>query len=138
MKSSLRSVSRRRPVFPAALLLTLTLLTALASAQQLTVQDENGKKTVLTAAEIEALPRVKVTAGASGATATFEGVALRAVLDKAGVGLGETLRGKRLASCLLIEAADGYRAVIALPEIDPAFNDKQMVLAFFERWQATR
>ena len=92
----------------------------------------------MTAAEIEALPRVKVTAGASGATATFEGVALRAVLEKAGVGLGETLQGKRLASCLLIEAADGYRAVIALPEIDPAFNDKQMVLAFFERWQATR
>ena len=48
----------------------------------------------------------------------------------AGIGLGESLRGKRLASCLLVEAADGYRAVIALPEIDPAFTDKQIVLAF--------
>src|SRR5271170_7399347 len=103
---------RHRLFFP-AMLLALTMHTALASAQQLTVQDESGKKTILTAAEIEALPRVKVTTGGSGETATFEGVALRAVLEKAGVGLGETLRGKRMASCLLVEAADGYRVVIA-------------------------
>ena len=31
---------------------------------------------------------------------------------------------------MLVEAADGYRAVIALPEMDPAFTDKQIVLAF--------
>lgn len=122
---------RSRPFVP-AILLALTLHTALASAQQLTVQDESGKKTVLTAPEIEGLPRVKVTTGASSAAATFEGVALRAVLEKAGVGLGETLKGKRMASCLLVEATDGYRVVIALPEIDPAFNDKQMVLAFLK------
>ena len=29
-----------------------------------------------------------------------------------------------------MEAADGYRAVIALPELDPAFTDKQTLLAF--------
>jgi len=39
------------------------------------------------------------------------------------------LSGKRLASCLLV-AADGYRAVIALPEIDPAFTNKPILLAF--------
>ena len=52
------------------------------------------------------------------------------MLEKAGVPFGETLRGKRLASCLLVEGADGYRAVIALPELDPAFSDKQIILAF--------
>ncbi|MGA9511441.1 MAG: hypothetical protein WBV55_22660 [Candidatus Sulfotelmatobacter sp.] len=31
---------------------------------------------------------------------------------------------------MLVEAADGYRVVIALPEIDPAFSDKQFILAF--------
>jgi hypothetical protein len=40
------------------------------------------------------------------------------------------MRGKRLTSCLLVEAADGYRVVIALPELDPAFTDKLAVLAF--------
>jgi hypothetical protein len=40
------------------------------------------------------------------------------------------MKGKRLTNCLLIEAADGYRAVIALLELDPAFTDKQVILAF--------
>ena len=101
-----------------------------ALGQQLTVQNEDGKQTVLTRAEIEALPHVKVTTAAAGNSSTFESVSLRAVLERAGVGFGETLKGKRLASCLLVEAADGYRVVIALPEIDSAFSDKQMVLAF--------
>jgi len=118
--------------FVSAMLLALTVHASFAATQQLAVQDEGGKKTILAAAEIEALPHVKVTTGASGATATFEGVALRAVLEKAGVALGETLKGKRMASCLLVEAADGYRVVIALPEIDPAFSDKQVVLAFLK------
>jgi len=40
------------------------------------------------------------------------------------------LKGKRLSSCLLVEAADGYRVVIALPELDPAFTNKQTLLVF--------
>ena len=102
---------------------------ALLQCQQLTVENETGKQTQLTRADVEALPHIKVT---TRAAATFEGVALGTLLAKAGVGLGETLRGKRMASCLLVEAADGYRAVIALPELDPAFTDKQIVLAFLK------
>lgn len=106
------------------------MYSALASCQQLTVQKETGKQTILSRAEIEALPHVKITAGVAGNSANFEGVSLKAVLERAGVAFGETLKGKRMASCLLVEAADGYRVVIALPEIDPAFSDKQVVLAF--------
>ena len=115
-------------LFLPAVLFTL-LQPALLQCQQLTVENGTGKQTQLTRADLEALPHVKVTTGAS---ATFEGVALGPLLAKAGVGLGETLRGKRMASCLLVEAADGYRAVIALPELDPAFTDKQIVLAFLK------
>jgi hypothetical protein len=118
------------------MLLALMLPAALAHAQQLTIQTENGKQTVLTRADIEALPHMKVTTSGPGASATFEGVALKTVLEKAGVGFGETLKGKRLASVLLVEAADGYRVVIALPEIDPAFTDKQIVLAFLKDGKA--
>jgi hypothetical protein len=53
-------------------------------------------------------------------------------LEKGGIQFGDTLRGKRMASCLLVEAADGYRVVIALPEIDPAFSDKQFILAYLK------
>lgn len=112
------------------LLFTLLLTAALAQAQQLTIQAENGKQIVLERADIESLPHVKLTTHGSEMSATFEGVALKDVLAKAGVEFGHSMSGKRLASCLLVEAADGYRVVIALPEIDPDFTDKQIVLAF--------
>src|SRR5208282_4317846 len=119
---------RTRLSFP-AVVFTLLLQPALLQCQQLTVENETGKQTQLTRADLEALPRINV---ATGTSATFQGVALGTLLAETGVGFGETLRGKRLASCLLVEAADGYRAVIALPELDPAFTDKQIILAFLK------
>ena len=117
--------------------LFVTLAFLLASSggvlrcQQLTVQIDSGKQVVLNRADLEALPHIKVTAVAhSSDTVNFEGVTLKSILEKAGVTFGESMKGKRLASCLLVEAADGYRAVIALPELDPAFTDKQTMLAF--------
>jgi hypothetical protein len=108
------------------------LLPALAASQQLTIRAENGKQTVLARADIEALPHVKVTTNASGTSTNFEGVSLKSVLQRGGIELGQTMKGKRLASCLLVEAADGYRVVIALPELDDAFTDRQFVLAFLK------
>jgi hypothetical protein len=122
---------RRRLFFP-IVLFALTLQATLATSQQLTVQAAGEKPTVLTRADIEALPHVKVTSSGPGSSTTFEGVPLRAVLEKAIAGFGEALKGKRMASCLLVEAADGYRVVFALPELDPAFSDKQIVLAFLK------
>lgn len=113
-------------------LINLLLSAALAQCQQLTIQTENGKQTVLERSDIESLPHVKVTTHGTEKSATFEGVALRAVLEKAGVELGHSMRGKRVASCLLVEAADGYRAVIALPELDPDFTDREVVLAYLQ------
>ena len=42
---------------------------------------------------------------------------------------GDSLRGKRLSSCLVIVAADGYRVVVALPELDPAFTERVILPA---------
>jgi len=106
------------------------MLAAVAQAQQLSVQPEAGVQKVLTRADIEALPHIKVATSIHGTPASFEGVALHSVLEKAGVRFGESLHGARMASCLLVEAADRYRVVIALPEIDPAFTSQQIVLAF--------
>lgn len=122
----------RNRFFLSAVLFALMLGAAFVQSQQLTIQVESGTQIVLTRADIDALPRSKVTTGGAETSTTFEGVTLKAVLDKAGVGLGEAIKGKRLASCLLVEAADGYRVVIALPETDPAFTDKQILLAFLK------
>jgi hypothetical protein len=118
--------------FIPTLVFSLVVHAALARSQQLAVQTADGKQISASRADLEALPHVKITTSAPGTAATFEGVALKAVLEKAGVGFGETMRGKRLASYLLVEAADGYRVVIALPELDPAFTEKQVVLAFLK------
>ena len=59
----------------------------------------------------------------------FKGVALIEILEKAGVTTGSKLRGENLAKFVLIEAADGYEVVYALPEIDPEFTDQIIILA---------
>jgi hypothetical protein len=114
-----------------ALPLALVFTSGILQGQQLTVETDSGKPVVLSLADLEALPHVKVTASEhSSGPVSFEGVSLKSVLEKAGVAFGESMKGKRLSNCLLVEAADGYRAVIALPELDPAFTDKQTLLAF--------
>jgi hypothetical protein len=111
-------------------LVLLLFASPFLQGQQLIVHTEAGQQ-ILSRADLEALPHVKVTASEHGSPAvSFEGVTLKSVLEKAGVTFGESMKGKRLTNCLLVEAADGYRAVIALPELDPAFTDKQTVLAF--------
>lgn len=100
-----------------------------APCQQITIASETGKST-LTRSDLEALPHIKVTTGKTDDPVQFEGVALKSVLEKAGVTFGESLKGKRLATCLLVEASDGYRVVFALPELDPAFTAKQTLLVW--------
>ncbi|MGH9901072.1 MAG: molybdopterin-dependent oxidoreductase [Pyrinomonadaceae bacterium] len=82
------------------------------------------------AADWKKLPRRAVRAkDHDGKEAAFEGVPLIEILQAAGAKVGEDLRGKNLAAYLLVEAADGYRVVFALPELDPAFNDRPILLA---------
>lgn len=83
-----------------------------------------------TAADFQALPRQTVTTrGHDGKDSKYEGIALAELLQKAGVPLGKELRGKAVSLYLVVEAADGYRAVFALPELDPAFSDRVVLLA---------
>ena len=97
------------------LLICLLLSAEVGQCQQLTIQTEGGKQTVLVRSDIDSLPHVTVTTHDSDTT-NYEGVTLNAVLEKAGVEFEESLRGKRMASCLVVEAADGYRVVIAKKE----------------------
>jgi DMSO/TMAO reductase YedYZ molybdopterin-dependent catalytic subunit len=84
----------------------------------------------LTAPEFARLPRQTVLAkDHDGKEAEYAGVPLVEVLKTAGVKFGQDLRGPALATYLVVEAADGYRAVFALPELDPAFTDRVILLA---------
>ena len=59
----------------------------------------------------------------------YSGIPLADIIRKSGAIPGNLLRGKYLAKYVLIKGADGYQAVIALPEIDTAFTDKIIILA---------
>jgi DMSO/TMAO reductase YedYZ molybdopterin-dependent catalytic subunit len=84
----------------------------------------------LTTPELARLPRQTVRGrDHEGKEAEFAGVPLVELLKAAGVKFGQDLRGPALASYLVVEAADGYRAVFALPELDPAFTDRVILLA---------
>jgi DMSO/TMAO reductase YedYZ molybdopterin-dependent catalytic subunit len=99
-------------------------------AVSLRVDGEVGKQLKLNADDLAKLPRRKVRAKDHGGTeAEFEGVALAEILKLAGVPAGEQLRGDKLGLFLLLEAADKYRAVFALPELDAMFTDKVVLLA---------
>ncbi|GAA4302224.1 hypothetical protein GCM10023143_04500 [Compostibacter hankyongensis] len=91
----------------------------------------------LSAADLSGMKRTEVrAAGKDGKTHAFSGVALSDILEKAGVAMGPALRGKNMASYLLVKAADGYRVIFALPELDAAFTDRRIILADREDGQA--
>ena len=94
----------------------------------LTVSGESSPPVNLTAADLAKLPRRTVRASDHGKEGVFEGVLLGEVLKLAGVSLGEKLHGGQLALYLVVEASDGYRAVFALPEVDSAFTDREILL----------
>jgi DMSO/TMAO reductase YedYZ molybdopterin-dependent catalytic subunit len=103
---------------------------AVASTHILTISGEVERPLKLSANDLAKLPRKSVQArDHDQKEATFEGFELREALKLAGVGFGESLRGKNLALYLLVEASDGYRAVFALPELDEAFRDRVILVA---------
>jgi DMSO/TMAO reductase YedYZ molybdopterin-dependent catalytic subunit len=95
----------------------------------LSVSGEVERPLKLTAADLGKLPRRSVRAkDHDGKESEYEGSPLVEVLKLAGVKFGEGLRGKNLALYLVVEASDGYRAVYALPELDPAYTEKVIML----------
>jgi len=109
-------------------LFTFALLTSssLAAAEPaLAIRGEVKIPLRLSLSEIKSIPVTKVRANDhNGATATYEGVSLAELLQRAGVPQGGALRGDALRLCVIVKAMDGYQALFALAELDPAVTDK--------------
>ncbi len=100
------------------------------TAVLLEVRGEVSRPLTLTASEFARLPRRTVRAlGHDRVESQFEGVPLVEILARAGVPVGKDLRGPAMALYLVVEASDGYRAVFALAELDPAFSERLILLA---------
>ena len=94
----------------------------------ISLQGLEGKPVSLTAGDLAKFPQHTLKASEHGSPATFDGVLLNDVLTLVNAPTGEKLRGKALTQYLLVEAADGYRVVFALPELDPAFASQPVYL----------
>ena len=96
----------------------------------LIVRSGEGRETRMSLSEIAKLPRTRIQAkDEKGKDSVWEGPLLSEVLRAGGVKFGEAIRGNGLANYVLAGAADGYRVVFALPEMDPAFTDLTFLLA---------
>lgn len=94
------------------------------------VANERGDECELDLETLAAVSRQTVVAKAhDGKEHEYVGAPLAEVLRRGGVTLGESLRGPAMANYRLVEAADGYRVVFALQEIDPASTDRVILLA---------
>jgi hypothetical protein len=76
------------------------------------------------------LPRVTVNAtDEAGHTNAYSGVALDALIVRAGAPSGPAVRGKAMMTYIVVGAADGYHALFTLAELDPGFTGRVILLA---------
>ena len=109
----------------------LILVSVKITSAYFTVGGEVLKPLKLSVKELAALKSSEVKAkDRDGKEHTFKGVMLWTILDSAGVTLGKDLRGENLAKYVLVKASDGYEVVFSLPEIDPEFSEKIILLAY--------
>ena len=81
--------------------------------------------------DLAAMPRQSLhVKDHDGSDATYAGIALRDVLLKAGVPLGQhRLRGPWLGKAVLVTGADGYRVAFGLAEFDAEYAERNILLA---------
>jgi Oxidoreductase molybdopterin binding domain len=95
----------------------------------LQVSGEDGKSVTLSAEEWARLPRSKIEVkGKDDAVVRYDGVALAEVLGAVKISFKDHPRD-RAGVYVLIEGSDGYRAVLALVEVDPKVSERTVLVA---------
>ncbi len=105
-------------------------LPAIAQTTEVNIGGDVEKPFKVNTASFSAMKQISVRVTANdGRQHEYTGVLLYDLLTQAGAIPNKQLKGKALTKYVLVTAADGYQIVIALPEIDPAFTDKTIILA---------
>ncbi len=129
MTVSRRALARFGPLVALSLLLT-TPIEAQQSAIVLHLIALDGQATTLRADRLRALPQLEIRAPGRGDTVdVFRGPGLRAVLTLVGAPAGPDLRGANLTVVVVAEAADGYKVVYSLAELDDQFGARPAIVA---------
>lgn len=88
----------------------------------------NGRVTVWGTEALAQLPRDSARWSDHGTVHTYAGVRLTTLLRQVGLPM-DSLRGPNLTKRLVVEAADGYRAVFTLAEIAPRLGAREVLVA---------
>jgi hypothetical protein len=107
------------------------MLSGVAMMAQLALEVEGGAQKSISQSEFQKMPHqtLTVTNPHTQKQEKYEGVPLRALLDQVGVPAGEKLRGLEMRNYIVISAKDGYEVVLTLAEIDPMFQQNQILVA---------
>ncbi|WP_338869964.1 molybdopterin-binding protein [Spirosoma sp. SC4-14] len=96
----------------------------------ITISGEVTNPLTLQASDLKAMPHTEVTGkDRDGKEHRYSGIPLAALLKQAGATLGGELRGENLMKYAVIKAIDGYEVLFALPELDPEFATRTILLA---------
>jgi DMSO/TMAO reductase YedYZ molybdopterin-dependent catalytic subunit len=88
------------------------------------------KPLVMNETDLQALAHTSLTVtNEKGDHVRYDGVPVVDLLRLAKVPLGKQIKGPQMRLYVIAEAADGYQAVFALPEFDPDFTDRVIILA---------
>jgi DMSO/TMAO reductase YedYZ molybdopterin-dependent catalytic subunit len=105
--------------------------TAAAGPTELKIGGAVDTPLVVSLADLKQMPRktLRVENARDHKADVYEGVALDALLQKAGLPQGEQLGGPWMAAYILVEAADNYRVVFSVAELDSSFEDSEVLVA---------
>ena len=118
---------------------TCTLFIAACFATRMTAQTNNGVLLVrgavdhplnLSLSDLQSMPRIKITVRQKdGTEAAFEGVSLYEIVSRAKPRLTEKCCSNAINTVVIVKAADKYQVLFSLPELDPKFGNRQIMLA---------
>lgn len=101
-----------------------------SNAQTITISGAGIQPLVLTKSMFQEMKQAVVMAKAHDEKVhRYSGVTIADLLTKAGIILGDTAKRKTIVSCLVVTAADNYKAIYALPEVDPLFANRTIIVA---------
>jgi hypothetical protein len=91
----------------------------------------DGKATVLTVAELAAMPQKTITVHNehSKMDETYSGVVLGDLLAKCGLPVDQTTHRKMLRSYLVAEGTDKYWVVFSVAEVEPSAHNADVIVA---------
>jgi hypothetical protein len=105
---------------------------SIAVSAQTALKIENGsQQTGISLDALKALPHKTVTVHNphENADETYSGVPLIELLKQVGAPVGHDVRGKALSAYVVATGSDGYKAVLALAEIEPDFHPGDVLVA---------